>query len=257
MQRERIDRACGVAARCAAALIVAAAGAGCETAGQGAVSGGAIGALGGLAIGSMTGSAGTGAAIGAISGAVVGGVIGDQNRRKNEEAAAGRVPPPPPPSTTTVVIQPADRDRQSLGRMVGEWRVRGWSEVITGDRSSLTGTATGVVDGAYFLRLDMRLTAEGAAARPVSGTVTLASEPGLGVTMSSRFDDAPSISRFVGTASSDGATLLLHESGTTTAAGLRRDVTLRFLSADEWVVDVAAASGGRRQLGWFMFTRTR
>ena len=58
--------------------------AGCESAGQGAVSGGAIGALGGLAIGSLTGSAGAGAAIGAVSGAVAGGIIGDQNRRAQE-----------------------------------------------------------------------------------------------------------------------------------------------------------------------------
>jgi uncharacterized protein YcfJ len=59
--------------------------AGCESAGQGAVSGGAIGALGGLAIGSLTGSAGAGAAIGAVSGAIGGGVIGDQNKRAAEQ----------------------------------------------------------------------------------------------------------------------------------------------------------------------------
>lgn len=58
--------------------------AGCENAGQGAMSGGAIGALGGLAIGSISGNAGEGAAIGAIGGAIAGGVIGDQNKRANE-----------------------------------------------------------------------------------------------------------------------------------------------------------------------------
>jgi len=57
---------------------------GCETAGQGAMSGGALGALGGLAIGSLSGDAGKGAAIGAIGGAIAGGVIGDQNNRANE-----------------------------------------------------------------------------------------------------------------------------------------------------------------------------
>ncbi len=57
---------------------------GCENAGQGAVSGGAIGALGGLAIGSLSGDAGKGAAIGAISGAIAGGIIGDQNNRAAE-----------------------------------------------------------------------------------------------------------------------------------------------------------------------------
>lgn len=67
------------AAACCA--VIALMGAGCENAGQGAVSGGAVGALGGLAIGSLSGNAGAGAAIGAISGAVAGGVIGDQNKR--------------------------------------------------------------------------------------------------------------------------------------------------------------------------------
>lgn len=43
-----------------------------------------MGALGGLAIGSLSGNAGAGAAIGAISGAAVGGVIGDQNRRAQQ-----------------------------------------------------------------------------------------------------------------------------------------------------------------------------
>lgn len=64
--------------------VVSAMGAGCQTAGQGAVSGGAVGALGGLAIGSLSGDAGKGAAIGAISGAVGGGIIGDQNRRAEQ-----------------------------------------------------------------------------------------------------------------------------------------------------------------------------
>ena len=70
-----------LAASAGAAVLTA----GCESAGQGAVSGGAIGALGGLAIGSLTGSAGAGAAIGAVSGAVAGGVIGDQNKRAREQ----------------------------------------------------------------------------------------------------------------------------------------------------------------------------
>jgi|1185.fasta_scaffold1365213_1 outer membrane lipoprotein SlyB len=77
-----------VIAVCAAGLL-----AGCENAGQGAVSGGAIGALGGLAIGSLTGSAGAGAAIGAVSGAVAGGVLGDQNRRAREQQAQMRSTP--------------------------------------------------------------------------------------------------------------------------------------------------------------------
>ena len=67
-------------------------GAGCDSAGQGAVSGGAIGALGGLAIGSLSGDAGAGAAIGAISGAVAGGIIGDQNQRAADRQQQMRYP---------------------------------------------------------------------------------------------------------------------------------------------------------------------
>lgn len=58
-------------------------GAGCNNAGEGAITGGIIGALGGLAIGSVTGGSGTGAVIGAVSGATAGAVIGDQNERNS------------------------------------------------------------------------------------------------------------------------------------------------------------------------------
>ena len=56
---------------------------GCSNAGEGVLSGAAIGAGGGAIIGSMLGHAGTGAAIGAVGGAVTGGVIGDQNQRND------------------------------------------------------------------------------------------------------------------------------------------------------------------------------
>jgi hypothetical protein len=62
---------------------------GCNNAGQGAFTGGAAGALGGLAIGSLSGDTGEGAAIGAVSGALVGGVLGDQNARNAPNRAAG------------------------------------------------------------------------------------------------------------------------------------------------------------------------
>ncbi|MFG0275843.1 MAG: hypothetical protein ACF8QF_12395 [Phycisphaerales bacterium] len=60
--------------------------AGCNNAGQGAVSGGALGALAGVSIGSLSGTAGEGAIIGLVSGALAGGVIGDQNMRADLRA---------------------------------------------------------------------------------------------------------------------------------------------------------------------------
>lgn len=68
----------------AAAFAMATVGlAGCNNAGQGALSGGALGALAGMGIGSMSGNMGKGAAVGAIVGAVGGAVIGDQNDRRS------------------------------------------------------------------------------------------------------------------------------------------------------------------------------
>lgn len=55
--------------------------AGCNNAGEGALSGAALGAGAGAIIGSFTGSAGIGAIIGGAAGALGGGVLGDQNAR--------------------------------------------------------------------------------------------------------------------------------------------------------------------------------
>jgi len=59
---------------------------GCSNAGEGALSGAALGAGAGAIIGSFTGSAGVGAIIGGAAGALGGGVVGDQNRRNTENS---------------------------------------------------------------------------------------------------------------------------------------------------------------------------
>lgn len=59
---------------------------GCANAGEGAFSGAAIGALGGMGIGSAFGAMGKGAAIGAIGGAIGGAILGDQNNRNDMRA---------------------------------------------------------------------------------------------------------------------------------------------------------------------------
>lgn len=57
--------------------------AGCNNALEGGASGAALGALGGMAIGSMSGDMGKGAAIGAVVGGLGGAVLGDQNERRD------------------------------------------------------------------------------------------------------------------------------------------------------------------------------
>lgn len=69
---------------CGLALAGCLAVAGCDNAGQGALTGAAIGAGSGAAISAIAGGdAGQGAAIGAIVGAVGGAVVGDQNDRNS------------------------------------------------------------------------------------------------------------------------------------------------------------------------------
>lgn len=75
--RGRAARMLGAGVLAGAALI----GSGCNNAGEGMLSGGAIGALAGMGIGSMSGNMGKGAAVGAIIGAVGGLFVGDQNER--------------------------------------------------------------------------------------------------------------------------------------------------------------------------------
>lgn len=59
---------------------------GCNNAGQGALTGGALGAGSGAIIGSMFGKAGKGALIGAAAGAVGGAVLGDQNQKADQRS---------------------------------------------------------------------------------------------------------------------------------------------------------------------------
>lgn len=79
--RARVTRLASVGLASSALLLV-----GCNSAGEGAVAGGFLGALGGLAIGALSGNEGDGAVIGAVSGAAIGGIIGDQNAQNNRSS---------------------------------------------------------------------------------------------------------------------------------------------------------------------------
>lgn len=78
-KRHNLRRIAGLATL-ASALLVAS---GCNSAGEGALSGGALGAGAGAIIGSMYADAGKGALIGMAAGAVGGAILGDQNERND------------------------------------------------------------------------------------------------------------------------------------------------------------------------------
>jgi uncharacterized protein YcfJ len=209
---------------------------GCSNAKQGALSGAGIGALTGLAIGSISGNAGEGAAIGAIVGGVGGAVVGDQNRRRNEVAT----PPTTAPSQAASFDQ-YDRDRLALARFARRWDVSGW-ETVAGQRHFVNGVATGVVERNYFVRLDMSMTVDGQPQQRSEGSIVLGSEPGRGVTMSSRFDTSPMTFSYTGQIVDGGDTIVFNESAGSSQRG--RQVTIRFLSPDEFVADVTDTKAG-------------
>lgn len=230
---------------------------GCNSAGSGAASGATVGALSGLAIGSMFGAAGTGAAVGAVAGGAAGGVLGDQNRRQNErnaqaaaqsrQAAAARATPVPPAVAT------ADQNRLALARFARTWSIAGW-QTVDGQRRLVSGTATGSVENAFFVRLDVRVTDE-QTGWTSNGDVWFASEPGRGITMDSRFDTLPIPVTHAGTVSADGGVFTLEE---TTPGVVGRRTVIRFLSDSEFVVDDSERVDGRTiPIGSLSFNATR
>ncbi len=62
---------------------------GCNNAGEGLFTGAALGAVTGLAIGSLDGNAGEGAVLGTIIGGAGGAILGDQNQRNRQNAQYG------------------------------------------------------------------------------------------------------------------------------------------------------------------------
>jgi len=231
--------------------------AGCNNAGQGAASGATVGALSGLAIGSMFGSAGKGAAIGAVAGGAGGAVMGDQNRRQTERSAqanaqsrptaAAPVPPVPPAVAT------ADQNRLALVRFARSWSIAGW-QTVDGQRQLVSGTATGTVENAFFVKLVVRV-ADAQAGWTSNGEVWFASEPGRGITMDSRFDTLPIPVTHAGAVSADGSVFTLDE--TTPGVAGRRTV-IRFLSDSEFVVDDSERVNGRNiPIGSLSFSATR
>lgn len=249
----RLNRAARAYAVAALILAIPAASllSGCSNAGQGAVSGAGIGALSGLAIGSLSGDAGTGAAIGAVVGGVGGAVVGDQNRRRSEATS----PPNRSAPSSTPQLTQTDRDRLALAKFARTWNVSGW-ETVQNEKRFVSGTAVGSVENTYFLRLDMTINDE-RTADPNNGHILFASEPGRGLTMTSRFDTSPSSLNYAGVVSSDGNVFTLDETAPNTAAGARR-IVIRFLSQDEWVADVTQWQSGRSTpCASFTFTANR
>jgi hypothetical protein len=216
--------------------------AGCENAGQGAVSGGAVGALSGLAIGSLTGSAGAGAAIGAVTGAVGGAVIGDQNRRNKEatEQAAAAAAVAPPYSASG-----------PLWKLVGDWKVDGQEVSADGTKINASGTAKAAVDKNFFLRIDLNMN-DASGNTKAQGTSLIAQEGGDRIRMYNSFSTTPQLVQYGGQVERGGTVFSLKQ---TQPAGTRK-INIRITDPDRWTAEVwERRSGQDVQVETMTFTR--
>lgn len=221
--------------------------AGCESAGQGAVSGGAVGALSGLAIGSLSGNAGAGAAIGAVTGAVGGALIGDQNRRNKEAMEAAAAAPPPSQPRVYATGGP-------LWNLVGSWDVQGEDLAADGTRVPVTGTVKGVVDKTYFLRLDCRFN-NPRSNDVIEGTSVISQDGGNRLTMSNSFSTSPQMVRYTGNVDQSG--LLFTFAQTDPRTDSPRKITLRMISRDRFTAEVRQRMNGKEEtVESYTFTRT-
>ncbi|MEO1513097.1 MAG: hypothetical protein AAFU70_13580, partial [Planctomycetota bacterium] len=109
----------------------------------------------------------------------------------------------------------------------------------------------------YYINLDVTAEVENGSDDTSMGTLLLGSEPGRGVTLESRFDNAPSPSRFVGRSSSDRTVFTLDEERVS-VDGVRRQIVIRFVGTEAWNIEVRnLAASGRPLVGSFTFTLDR
>ncbi len=222
---------------------------GCNNPEQGAVSGGAIGALSGLAIGSIAGDAGEGAAIGAIVGVVGGAVIGDQNqRRAQEQQQAVQQASMDPPAPLEWPAPPI------LERLLGNWRIDGWSQDSAGQRTTVSGSATGSVDRLYFLTLNINVT-DPRNNQPIQGTSVIGQDGGTRLSMTNSFSTSPIMARYEGEVDPSGQVMIFRRTSPV-ISGTNRRVVLRVTAPNQWSAEVWDRRSGSETMTEFL-TMTR
>ncbi|MEM8757352.1 MAG: glycine zipper domain-containing protein [Planctomycetota bacterium] len=243
-------------------------GIGCNSAGSGAATGAGLGALSGLALGSLSGNAGSGAAAGAVIGGLTGAVIGDQNRRRDELARerqrtrdhyAERYRDPslsPAERERLRMHEAADIDRVSLVQFDGRWAMEGWVETEDGTTIQVEGAARGYVGQRYFVDVDVDGLADPRSGEAITGRFQLASEPGLGLTMTTRFSTAPNKGRYLGDVDESGTRFTLQPLQLADGPRAATEIELRFFDDDSWTAAVRRWSKGRQRVTErYTFTR--
>lgn len=158
----------------------------------------------------------------------------------------------PPPGASV-----EDADRAMLARFVGVWDFTGRIGDQIAENDQTRGLAAAVVEDGHFVLLDM-MTARGQLGGKVSrksGTMLLAVEPGIGLTLTAWGDASPAITRATGHVEAAGSRFLLRESRTPQGRG-KVSMTIEFQTDDRWTAEVRdESSSGRPVIAKYTFTR--
>jgi hypothetical protein len=152
---------------------------------------------------------------------------------------------------------PADVNRAALARFVGVWNFEGWTADRAGQHMPRSGRAAGAIDHEHFVEIEFHATDSqpGGSNAHKAVSVLLASEPGLGLTMTAWGDASPAVSRLIGKAEGDGSAFTFDEA-TSTAGRDRLSVTIKVQTDDHWTLEVHDASNsGRPVVASYAFTR--
>jgi hypothetical protein len=132
----------------------------------------------------------------------------------------------------------------ALGDFVGAWTAAGWAQGAEGPRREIRGTAEGVRDKNYFVRLDVSYP-DPASPTPVTGTCVFAQMGGRTVKLTTWFSSSPIMRQYIGTMSADGKRFTFEDGG--------RTLILKVNGSTSWEAEVW---NDGRQIEGYTFTRT-
>ncbi|GMV24194.1 MAG: hypothetical protein AMXMBFR58_02250 [Phycisphaerae bacterium] len=176
--------------------------------------------------------------------------------------APQKSPPAPAAHNLRPITAPAggsiaDAHRASLARFVGIWQFEGWSVDSAGIQQSVSGRAAATIEREHFVLIDLQATSGQMAGRALrrGGSILLASEPGLGVTLTTWGDASPSVGRLIGRTEGSGASFVFDEAAT--PAGRQRvQISIHFRSDDHWIAELRDAdTGDSKVLASYEFKR--
>lgn len=133
----------------------------------------------------------------------------------------------------------ADQRRATLARFIGVWKFEGSVLELNGSRRNVSGEAAAAIEEEHFVKIDMLATSGALAgyAGKKSGTLLLASEPDVGLTLTAWGDASPAITRMTGTQQNRGQQFVFEELRTP-AGRNRHQLAIRFETDHRWTAEI-------------------